>query len=408
MTTVLYFQASGKVSARQKLEGVYVYGRDHGWDVQVVEPETSERKAAELAEFWTPDGIIVECGSGQNHFDPAIFGKTPVVFLDRNPKTLNGSSFCVTHDSIATAKVAARELLSLKLQTYAYVPWPEPRFWSDEREKGFAAALRLNNRGYVRFSGRAKASDIRSLQKELDAWLKDLPKPVGIFAANDFMSAQVATAASRAKLNIPDDIALVGVDNDELLCENTNPTLSSVMPDFRSAGEKAAALLARRMANPKCRSTAETFGPLWLVRRTSTCRSKRIDRDVLTALDLIRREACNGLKARDVFASFTCTRRMAEIRFRAATGKSPLEAIHEIRRAKAEELLLKDPTRDRNAIANLCGYSSANALANFLRRCSAKLQTRPYRRSYIFAATSRDAATISGYGTSAIVRNPIW
>ena len=351
---------------RQKLEGVYAYGREHGWNVQVIEPGASERKAAELIEFWGPDGVIVESGSAQNHFGLRLFAKTPVVFLDRNPKTLKAPAFCVTHDSVATAKFAARELLSLKLTAYAYVPWPEPRFWSEDREDGFSAALRLNGCGYVRFNGKAKPSDIRALQSELGAWLKGLPNPVGIFAANDFMAAQVAAAASRARLNIPEDIALVGVDNDELLCENTNPTLSSVMPDFRAAGEKAAELLARRMDNPKCRPTAETFGPLRLVRRSSTNRSKRVDREVLAALDLIRREACNGLKARDVFSSFTCTRRMAEIRFRAATGKSPLEAIQEVRRAKAEELL-KDPTRDRNAIANLCGYSSANALANFLR-----------------------------------------
>lgn len=367
MTTILYFQATGNVSTRQKLEGAYAYGREHDWNVQVIEPETPERKAAELVRFWMPDGVIVECGSGQNHFNPATFGRTPVVFLDRNPKTLNRSAFCVKHDSTATAQIAARELLSLKLKTYAYVPWPEPRFWSEEREAGFAAALRLNGHGYSRFNGKAKSSDIRAIQRELGEWLSDFPKPVGIFAANDFMSAQIAAAANRVGLKIPEDIALVGVDNDELLCENTKPTLSSVMPDFRAAGEKAAALLARIMANPKCRPTSETFGPLRLVRRSSSNRSKRIDREVLSALDLIRREACNGLKARDVFACFPCTRRMAEIRFRAATGKSPLEAIQEIRRAKAEDLL-RDPTRDRTAIANLCGYSSANALANFLRR----------------------------------------
>ena len=367
MRAVLYFQASGKVSARQKLEGVYAYGHNHGWDVQVFEPGASARKAAELVEFWSPDGVIVECGAEQNLFAPRLFAKTPVVFLDRNPKTLTAPAFCVTHDSVATAKVAARELLSLKLTTYAYVPWPEPRFWSEERESGFAAALRLNGHGYSRFGGKAKSSNIRALQRELGKWLSDLPKPVGIFAANDYMSAQVATAANRVGLKVPEDIALVGVDNDELLCENTKPTLSSVMPDFRAAGEKAAALLARLMTNPKTRPTSETFGPLRLVRRSSTNRTKRIDREVLAALDLIRREACNGLKARDVADRFTCTRRMTEIRFRAATGKSPLEAIQEIRRAKAEELL-SDPTRDRNAIANLCGYSSANALMNFLRR----------------------------------------
>ena len=367
METVLYFQSAGKVSARQKLEGVYAYGREHEWNVQVIEPGTSERKAAELVGFWKPSGVIVECGSEQNHFAPQLFAKTPVVFLDRNPKTLTTSAFCVTHDSVATAKVAARELLSLKLASYAYIPWPEPRFWSEKREAGFAAALLLNGQGYTRFRGKAKSSDTRALQEELDIWLANLPKPVGIFAANDFMSAQVAAAVNRVGLKIPEDIALIGVDNDELLCENTKPTLSSVMPDFRSAGEKAAAMLARLMTNPKCRPAAETFGPLKLVRRASTSRSKCVDREVLASLDLIRREACNGLKARDVFASFTCTRRMAEIRFRAATGKSPLEAIQEIRRAKAEELL-QDPARDRNAIANLCGYSSANALANFLRR----------------------------------------
>lgn len=366
MKAVLYFQASGKVSARQKLEGVYDFARTHDWDVQVVESGSTASKAAELVRFWEPNGVIVECGSEQNHFDPAIFRQTPVVFLDRNPKTLQTAVSCVTHDSIATAKVAARELLSLKLATYAYVPWPEPRFWSEQREKGFADALRLNNHGFMRFSGKAKTSNVRALQAELGNWLKELPKPVGIFTANDFMSAQVAAAASRIGLSIPDDLAVVGVDNDELLCENTKPTLSSVMPDFHSAGEKAAALLARLMANPKIRPATETFGPLRLVRRTSSNRTKRIDREVLAALDLIRREACNGLKARDVFAGFSCSRRMAEIRFRAATGKSPLEAIREIRRVRAEELL-SDPTRDRNAVANLCGYSSANALANFLR-----------------------------------------
>lgn len=367
MQRILYFQATGKTSARQKLEGVYAYGREHGWDVQVIDPGTSSQKAKELAEFWTPDGILVECGSAQNHFDPPLFGSTPVVFLDRNPKTLTAPACCVTHDSIATARIAARELLSLRLESYAYVPCPEPRFWSEEREKGYGDALRLNDRGYSRFSGKAKSTDVRALQKELIDWLKGLPTPVGIFAANDFMAAQVAAAANRAKLDIPGDIALVGVDNDELLCENTQPTLSSVMPDFKAAGKMAADRLARLMENPRLRPTAETFGPLRLVRRTSSSRAQGKRRDVLAALDLIRREACNGLKARDVAARFTCSRRMAEIRFRAATGQSILAAIQEVRRAKALELLA-DPTRDRNAIANLCGYSSANALGNFLRR----------------------------------------
>ena len=88
--------------------------------------------------------------------------------------------------------------ISSVLTAYAYVPWPEPRFWSEERENGFAAALRLNGFGYVRFNGKAKSSDIRSLQKDLSVWLRELPKPVGVFTANDFIASQVIAAASRS------------------------------------------------------------------------------------------------------------------------------------------------------------------------------------------------------------------
>lgn len=367
MKTVLYFQAKGNVSARQKLEGVYAYGREHGWEVQVVDPVSSAGKVAKLLAFWSPDGALVECGSGQNLFEPEIFGKTPVVFVDRTPSTLRSPAFCVMHDSVATAQVAARELIALNLNAFAYVPWPEPRYWSEMRERGFADALKLNGRGLIRFAGKVSSSDVHEWQRELAAWLQDLPKPIGVFAANDFTAAQVAAAAGRLGLGIPDDVALVGVDNDELLCENVNPTLSSVMPDFRAAGGKAAALLDRRMENPRLRPTTETFGPLKLVRRASSHRAKRIDREVLAALELIRREACTGLTARQVVATFPCSRRMAEIRFRAVTGHSVLDEIQSVRREKALELL-KDPTLDRNAVANFCGYASGNALMNFLRK----------------------------------------
>lgn len=366
MTRILYFQATDKSSARQKLKGVHAYGHAHGWDVQVIEPGADERKAANLVDFWTPDGILVECGSERNLFRPEIFAKAPVVFLDRNPKTLSTQAFCVVHDSSATAQLAARELLALKLAAYAYVPWPAPRFWSEMREQSFAKALQLNNRSYSRFPGKARSADTRALQQELGVWLRGLSKPVGIFAANDALGAQVVAAATRLGLKIPDDIALIGVDNDELVCENTSPTLTSVMPDFRAAGEIAAEMLAHRLANPNARPSTKLFGPLRLVRRASTNRMKRIDHEVLAALDLIRREACSGLTARQVVARFPCSRRMAEIRFRTATGHSILDEIQSIRKERALELL-KDPSLDRTAVANFCGYASGKSLMNFLR-----------------------------------------
>ena len=184
-------------------------------------------------------------------------------------------------------------------------------------------------------------------------------------AANDFAADYVLGTCQIMGIRVPDDIAVIGVDNDVTICENSFVPISSIEPDFRESGRLAAEALENLITGR--RSDSRMFGSARFVRRASSHLMKRSDFTVRKAMEQIRNEACKGLKARDVLASFTCTRRMAEIRFRAATGKSPLEAIQEVRRSKAEALL-KDPTRDRNAIANLCGYSSANALANFLRR----------------------------------------
>jgi len=367
MITILFLYDSTKPSITRKLAGVYDAARAQNWNVQAIEGTLTAKKIRDLLAFWHPDGVIVECGSATNQVEPSAFGKTPAVYLDRNPKTLDTPAFCVSHDSKATAQVAARELLSLRLTSYAYVPWPEPRFWSEERETGFSAALKLNGKGYARFEGKVRAGDTIRLQSRLAEWLVGLAKPVGVFAANDAMAAHVLAAAGHAKLSVPQEVAVIGVDNNEMACENTHPSLSSIVPDFRQAGVKAAEMLAARLANPRLKPRTETFGPLQLVRRSSTSRTAKTDPLVLSARDLIRCRACGGLTAREVAATFPCSRRMAEIRFRAATGHSILDEIQSVRRAKAEELL-KDPTLDANAVANFCGYSSANALRNFLRQ----------------------------------------
>jgi len=366
MISVLYLHAVTRSAITRKLAGIYAFARTHDWSVHAIEGRFSSDQLQDLQDFWHPNGVIVECGSATNQFDPLLFGRTPVVFLDRDPKTLPHPAFCVTHDSRATARLAAQELLRLNLAAYAYVPWFESRFWSEEREEGFAAALKLNGMDFSLFTAQKCANDIMELQRRLAEWISGLPKPVGIFAANDDMAVHVLVAANRLKLAVPQEIAVLGVDNNEMLCENTHPTLTSVMPNFEAAGHKAAEMLAARMANPRQRPHTETFGPRTIVRRSSTNRSTKSDAHVLDACDLIRRKACEGLRARDMASLFPCSRRMAEIRFRNIMGHSILDEIQAIRRAKAEELLM-NPSLDANAVANFCGYSSANALRNFLR-----------------------------------------
>lgn len=368
MKTILFLHPASRSSVNAKLSGVYAYAQRRGWSVQVVETQLTQKKAHDLLAFWQPDGTIAECGGGANQMPPALFGNVPVVFLDRDPKTLRTPAFCVLHDSAATAHLATRELLAAgPFASYAFVPWPKPRFWSDMRVAAFESALRLNGHSCERFGEKVDENDPTTLQIKLGRWLAALPRPIGVFAANDFMAAQTLAAAVRFGLSVPDELAVVGVDNNELLCANTQPSLSSVEPDFHTAGRLAAEMLDSLMSDPSQPPRTVSFGPLRLVRRASSNRAVRGDRFVQQALDRIRRDACAGLSARDVLAAFPCSRRMAEIRFRRLTGKSVLDEIQSVRRAKAMELL-KNPTLSRTAIANFCGYSSANALMNFLRR----------------------------------------
>lgn len=168
-----------------------------------------------------------------------------------------------------------------------------------------------------------------------------------------------------AKLAIPDDVSIVGVDNDEELCEGLKPSLTSVLLDFFAAGQIAAQTLNSMMANRTVKNL-DAYPPLCIIRRESTRRFTRPDKIAAMALERIRREACSGLAAIDVIKMFPCSRKTAELRFRAATGNSILHEIRTVRLETAKKLLRGERLRlDR--VADLCGYKSLPSFSNFFR-----------------------------------------
>lgn len=368
MEVVLYFRPSPN-SNPEKLAGIREIAEKARVHVQVIDESPTRERVRSLVSFWKCRGALIECSVREDAVDPKIFGATPVVFFNQNFETLPSRCFAVRHDSRQTGLLAARELLMDDSPAFAYVPAPANPFWSRERRQGFGEALALNGKQCIDFtwSGRFNSSTART--KRLQGFLKALPKPCAVFAANDATAAEVITAARLSEIAVPDELAVLGVDNSTDICEHTAPSLSSIEPDFRRGGNLAMLMLLAVMRNgsgfrgPRQR----TFGDLRVVRRLSTKRLQRTDPVVSQALDLIRQKACKGLTAAEVVRRFPCSRRMADLRFTQAVGHTILNEIQSVRLERAKQLLL-NPNQTLKAITDFCGFRHPNSLRKFFRK----------------------------------------
>ena len=376
MATILYFQPPAKTFAPEKLAGVRDIIEKRNHRVQIIEEKPTSRLVEELWAFWNPLGAIIDCGGEYNDIDATVFGSRPVVFIGHNPGTLPKSCLLVSNDQRETARAAARELLATGYANFAFVNAVERKKWSELRERGFAEALAINGKKCAVFRADATNSKGINWMKGLRRFIVGLKKPCAVFAANDKTAEGVISAAVLEGFDSPGDIAVVGVDNYEPICEHITPRLTSIEPDFRRGGRLAATmLLGLAMSKGKWRGgRVQTFGPLRVVRRSSTHILAVPDKAVSDALDLIRREACNGLQAVRVARLFPCSRRQADNRFRRATGRSILEEIHAVQLERAKELL-RDTSVQLKAISDFCGFTNPNSLRKFFLKATGMTMT---------------------------------
>lgn len=356
-------------SAPEKLNGVRDIVVRRGHPVQIIEERPTARLVRELWDFWNPIGAIIDCGGEYNDIDANTFANRHVVFLGHNPDTLPANCLLVSNDQTETARAAARELLSTGYTNFAFIHVPERKNWSDMRERGFSEALALNGKGCAVFAPSPSKADTVRWMSGLRKFISSLPRPCAVFAANDKTAEKVLAAAALESMSVPNDIAVIGVDNFIPICEHASPQLSSIEPDFRRGGNLAAMmLLGAVMSNGRWRgSRTQTFGPLRVIRRASSRVLYAPDKIVSTALDLIREESCSGLTAGRAAALFPCSRRMANIRFRNATGHSMLEEIHAVQLERTKQLLANG-NLPLKAISDFCGFRHPNSLRKFFRR----------------------------------------
>jgi LacI family transcriptional regulator len=164
---------------------------------------------------------------------------------------------------------------------------------------------------------------------------------------------------------VPQDVAIVGVDNIEFICEGTSPTLSSISRNWQGEGSAAAELLEEWMLDPGRRPPSRAVSALHVVRRASTFFAA--DRRVARAMEFIRLHACDeDFGPRDVVREMGCSRTLADTLFRKVGGHSILDEIHGVRLARAKELLLLGKSAD--FVAAACGYASYDDFCRVFKR----------------------------------------
>jgi len=357
---LLFVTAGRLLGSHVRFAGISRHATQRGWSVQVVEHANADTNFDDLLSFWKPLGVILEYGEDLPRDIPKQFTGIPTVCLDRNP---DWGGLCICQDSRLAGETIARELSAIgTFSCFGYVGFPEEKYWDDERREGFRETLAHIGRSCEVFDARRK--DDRTLERELDRWLAALPRPCGLMASNDNIAARVLGVCARGGISVPNEIAVVGVDNVIHVCETTTPTLSSVEPDFEGSGYLAAQTIdGIRNGRLSEGDFVLRFKPVRLVRRASSAVLRRHDPAVARALEHIRTNAASGLRVSDVLGIFGCSRRSAEMRFRRSTGIGIFEAISEARLELAKTLL----SNRQQAVGPIAAIAGFGTEVNFHR-----------------------------------------
>ena len=362
--------------------GVVHYAQKAGWRIQTIpyaqvardrrinESPESDDDIAALIDLWKPNGYIVQGPNAvADELAKVNFGKAPVIFLDSVPKSLPQNAFCVYSDSSAVAKAAARELLSLGLENFAFIDWWQDEVWSRERGQIFEATLAAHGKRCLKL----KFPSLKDRANEGFARATtSLPIPCGVFCANDVVASRFVSETSRLGFGIPDDFAVIGVDNDRELCETAPVSISSIPQDCFGAGRLAAELLDCALSRHPAPEPKVKFGILPVARRASTRLLQRNDARVSAALEYIRLNACTAeINVGAVADSAKCSRRQLDALFRSLVRHSVLDEIH-ARRIERASQLLKQGSLAIFQIANQCGYRSASDFSRAFKRETGK------------------------------------
>ena len=376
---------------RDKLRGVLAYGRSRGWRVDLADGTAFSVRLDRAADAAAYDGFVVSRDSmlPPGWRRPGL----PVVSLDAWLPGDPGPD--VVCDADAVGALAARTLAAAGARAFAFLPMLAlPETYAEERRRAFEAALRALGAPPPAVFRPARWGAWREEEPRLAAFLRALPRPAALFAANDIMGRFAVETALAAGLRVPEDLAVLGVDDDRDECLAASPPLSSIAIGFERAGRLAAALLERRMAGARRAADAPAapvrYGPDGVVRRGSlpppggaAATARPADPRVERARRFIERRACDpSLRVADIAREMGLAPRRAQLLFREA-GLSIRAAIRDARLAAVRERLERT-SEPLARIAEACGFGSEFHLSRLFHRHFG-MTARDFRRRLVAA-----------------------
>ena len=357
------------IAGRDQLAGVLRYLRS--------KPNWVPRLLSRAADF-TPevvrnahnehiDGIIINHAGSPETEDALAASDIPLAVIGiRNPKLVarTRAVALIRNDNVETGRIAARHFLSLgNFNSFGYIPAAQSADeWSVSREAGFRETLEKHGITAVTFPLMANAGT-EEARKALAGWLKSLPKPAAILAAWDYPGVQALELCRAEKIKVPHDVAILGVDNDPMVCDATTPPLSSIPFDYEKEGYESAAALNVLLEKPARRTKPVMVAchPLPVFVRESAARIAPASGLIKQALRYIAKNAVKGISTRDVAEALGISQSLLTLRFREYANTTVMDALIDARLEKVCELLVST-NRSIQEVTTASGFRNANYL----------------------------------------------
>jgi LacI family transcriptional regulator len=357
---------TSSIYGRRILEGINAYIRSHRRWTVFLEQRALTSKPPVWIRDWQGDGLISRSTTPELLKVVENSGLPIVELTDRRATTELPH---VWSDDRAIGRLAFEHLYERGFRQLAYCGYSR-EFWSQQREAGFAESAARAGCPCETYHTPWYGSGVEPWEEglqNLSRWLASLPKPAGVMACNDIRGKQVLDACSQAGLAVPETVAVIGVDDDELMCELCDPPLSSVVPNPEAVGYLAAELLDDWMAGGRVDIEEHLIPPTGISVRQSSDVLAINDADVAAALRYIRQHACDGVTVQQVVDHVAVSRSILERRFRKFVGHSPQAVIRQTQLNRVQELL-RETDLSLDKISQLAGYKHVEHMCVVFRR----------------------------------------